>query len=785
MEVIEHRPSAAAPALDRSAWRRRLRWLEDALQRPGVALLILLGSLLLTTLAWAATRQAALDDARQRFERHADDLHHRIARRLAACETVLRSGAALWAATTEVSRHDWQRYAETVPPGRHCPGLQGLGVARRLAPQALAAAGREPPARAPMTPPPGPAGETEQQAAIVHLEALGHGLPAAIGADLLADATQRAAMLRAHHTGRAALSGIVTLAQADGRAPQPGLVLFEPILRPAMGGAAPTPWGWVFAALQVDGLMQGIVGAEPDSDTTTTTAAAAAAAAATAATATMRLRIHDGAAGAPASAFYRWPPPAPGTAPGTAATQPGAATWAPGMAGVAPGELQRPLVLAGRRWTVVYEGMADAAAARLWPSNLVAAGGLAIDLLLFWSLAALARRKREFERQVTLRSAEAQARLSWLTAVSALSPDAVLVFERSGADSLHRLVFTNPAFSQWFGLGPEDLLGLSEAAVDEWLAGLAADGAEPMSALASGEASVTLAGPPRRQLQRGMREADWQRVYYFRDVTHESEVEQLKNEFLTTAAHELRTPLASVYGFAELLAGARVAEHQRQRAAEVVFRQAGVLKHLVDELLDLARIDSRRGRDFASERIDLNPVALAACESLLHPGQPARVQLLPAAAPVWTDGDAAKLQQVLVNVLGNGLKYSAAPAVVTLSILTARHEARDWALLRVVDQGIGMTEAQCARAFDRFYRADPSGHVLGAGLGLAIVHEIVALHHGRVLLHSTPGAGTQVTIWLPLAPAGASAASPATGPGTGPGSNAIAHPATSAAPASA
>ena len=125
--------------------------------------------------------------------------------------------------------------------------------------------------------------------------------------------------------------------------------------------------------------------------------------------------------------------------------------------------------------------------------------------------------------------------------------------------------------------------------------------------------------------------------------------------------------------------------------------------------------------------------------------------LQPASTPLWVEGDDAQLQQAVQHVLANGLKYSSAPAPVTLATLRAEHEGRHWALLRITDQGIGMSAAQCAQAFERFYRADDSGHRLGAGLGLAIVHEIIALHHGRVTLDSTPGAGTQATIWLPLA----------------------------------
>ena len=114
--------------------------------------------------------------------------------------------------------------------------------------------------------------------------------------------------------------------------------------------------------------------------------------------------------------------------------------------------------------------------------------------------------------------------------------------------------------------------------------------------------------------------------------------------------------------------------------------------------------------------------------------------------------DATKLQQVLVNVLSNAFKFSPAGSPVSV-VLRRAGGSESIAVIQVSDQGLGMTAAECDRAFERFYRADPSGHVLGAGLGLSIAKEIVELHGGRIELRSRPGAGTTVTLLLPLVPA--------------------------------
>jgi signal transduction histidine kinase len=126
--------------------------------------------------------------------------------------------------------------------------------------------------------------------------------------------------------------------------------------------------------------------------------------------------------------------------------------------------------------------------------------------------------------------------------------------------------------------------------------------------------------------------------------------------------------------------------------------------------------------------------------------------------PIWVLADRKKLTQAVLNVLSNAYKYSPDAGAVDLEIVLSESggaPAPDSALpmvgIRIVDHGIGMTDAQLAHVFDRFYRADTSGKIPGTGLGMSIVHEIVALHGGRVSIDSIFGAGTTVTIWLPAA----------------------------------
>lgn len=697
MEVIEHHRARTAPATE-----PKPDWLERLLSRPGVVWAVLLASLALTVLAWTLSVRHARAEALVRFELATDELHAKLATRMEAYESVLRGGASLFAANQgEVSQEAWARYVHSLGLDEHHPGVQGLGVS-----QYLGGGGAE--LR--------PAGQAAAESRVVYLAPDSLRNRRALGYDMLSEPHRRAAMLAAVDSGLATTSGIVVLKQEEGHQAQNGFIVCLPLYR---GGGVPgglglrraNLWGWVYAPFRVDDLMGGVLGQTSDD---------------------LSFSLHDGLEARPDTLFYD-------------SRNRRLVNQLPAL------QRDRVLRVSGRDWMVRYRATNPVGMPLLLPSTLVAVGGLVLELLLFGMLMQQTRRQRLTEGEVRERSAEVSARTMWLNAVSGLSPDGVLVFERD-ADGLHRLVFTNPAFSELFKLRPADLLGLSEPAVDEWLSGLAADSVA-MPPLGDNDATVQLAGPPPKVLQRSARADGRQRVYYFRDVTRESEVERLKSEFLTTAAHELRTPLASVYGFSELLTRPDMPEAKQRRLIDIVYRQAGVLKHLVDELLDLARIDARGDSDFHRARFDLRVVVETAIESVRGPDAQHPIATALGAVPLWVMVDAAKVQQAVVNALSNAQKYSPAGTAIAVRARQARHDDADWAVLEVEDQGMGMTPEQTARAFERFYRADPSGHVLGAGLGLAIIQEMMTRHGGQVRLRSAFGVGTEISLWLPLLPA--------------------------------
>lgn len=229
--------------------------------------------------------------------------------------------------------------------------------------------------------------------------------------------------------------------------------------------------------------------------------------------------------------------------------------------------------------------------------------------------------------------------------------------------------------------------------------------------------------------------------------------EQAKSEFLSAAAHELRTPMASVHGFAELLASREFDAATSRTIARTIHRQSSLLVQLVNELLDLARIEAGRGLDFAMQRQALWPIVCETADSLIFPDDPRRVELRPGAGDsARVVVDPAKLRQAVTNVLSNAFKYSAGKGPIRVTLVTRTDHGQSEAGIRVEDEGIGMSPEQLSRVFERFYRAEPAGPVPGTGLGLALTKEIVEAMRGRVEIASEPGRGTQVTLWLPLAP---------------------------------
>lgn len=236
-----------------------------------------------------------------------------------------------------------------------------------------------------------------------------------------------------------------------------------------------------------------------------------------------------------------------------------------------------------------------------------------------------------------------------------------------------------------------------------------------------------------------------------RDVSREREIDALKSTLVSTVSHELRTPLTMIRGFSELLLSRELDEEHSSKALTEINVSAERLSRLIDDLLSVSRIESGRMKLDVSI-FDLRTIV----EEVIRPfstREGSRFQVEVQELQVRADKD--RLMQILTNLVSNAVKYSdtGSPIIVTA------HGSEASAEIAVVDQGIGMSEAEMASAFEMFSRVDRPEvkDAGGTGLGLHITRSLVEAHGGQIWIENQPGGGTRFAFTLPLATTGADA----------------------------
>lgn len=224
-----------------------------------------------------------------------------------------------------------------------------------------------------------------------------------------------------------------------------------------------------------------------------------------------------------------------------------------------------------------------------------------------------------------------------------------------------------------------------------------------------------------------------------------------KSNFLATASHELRTPIASIQSFSEILLAGDVDDEPEETRIEflgIIRGESERLARLVEQLLDLATIESGVA-SWSNEDVDLAVIVRKTLRALAGLGQAQDVELRfePPETPLTYRGDADRLQQTLTNLVGNAIKFSPRGGVVDVSILRDSFGYQ----IRVDDEGPGVPEAERGRIFEKFVQSEDilTNKPNGSGLGLAIVREIVQVHGGRVRCEEAPSGGARFVARLP------------------------------------
>lgn len=701
----------------------------------------LVGCLVLTILTWQGALQDIEHEVRERFQARVEDISSAIVSRMQAQEQVLRGGRGLMEASGEVTRDEWRRYVAALQLTNNYPGIQGIGFAVRLAPEQVDSHVLA--VRAEGFPdyriePPGPRPE---YTAIVYIEPFDWRNRRAFGFDMFTEPTRRLAMETARDTGRPALSGKITLVQETEKDVQVGANLYLPVYR--HGAPVDNPAerrealvGYVYSPFRMNDLMAGILGPSlPD----------------------VRLRIYDGDEVRDAALMYD----SDGTPAGARFLS-------------APLVDTRLLTVSGRPWTIQVTALPsfESGDSDQRP-RLILLTGTIISLLMFvvvWSLATLKRRATVLARDMTaaLRESREQLRAATETAGEAII----------SANAEGRITYFNQAAERVFGYRRPEILGQPLALlVPDRLRTAHEQGFRRF--LDTGEPHIigrTVTFHARRkdgsEFPMEISISDWstgEGIFFtaiLRDITERVETErrisQLNSElqhqvnqlaeanrelesFGYTVSHDLRAPLRAINGFARILdeEHARALDGEGQRLLRVILDNSLKMGRLIDDLLAFARLGQT---PISRAEVDMVRLAQEVIDELCQTGDCAdgifSVGPLPPA-----QGDRALLRQVWINLLSNALKFSRPRPQPRIEVgcLTVDGEQQYF----VRDNGVGFDAAHANQLFGVFRRFHKADSFPGTGVGLAIVHRIVAKHGGRVWVESQVDQGATFHFSLP------------------------------------
>jgi len=240
-------------------------------------------------------------------------------------------------------------------------------------------------------------------------------------------------------------------------------------------------------------------------------------------------------------------------------------------------------------------------------------------------------------------------------------------------------------------------------------------------------------------------------VFVFHDITELKRLEEIRKDFVANVSHELRTPISSIKGYAETLLDGKVDnEDTVKEFLSIIYQDSNRLANLIDDLLDLSKIESGKMK-LEFEPLEILPI-VNRCVNVL--GKSAKDKSLSVKLDIPTNllkilGDHKRLSQVFLNLLDNAIKYTPEGGSITVNATSKEKIVQ----VDISDTGIGISEKDLPRIFERFYRVDKarSRELGGTGLGLSIVKHIIQAHNGQVWVQSTLGQGSTFSFTIPIA----------------------------------
>ncbi|KGA98150.1 membrane protein [Alkalihalobacillus alcalophilus ATCC 27647 = CGMCC 1.3604] len=234
----------------------------------------------------------------------------------------------------------------------------------------------------------------------------------------------------------------------------------------------------------------------------------------------------------------------------------------------------------------------------------------------------------------------------------------------------------------------------------------------------------------------------------FQDMTKQlAEAEDMRNEFISSISHDIQSPLSNINGYTSLLENKALSTEEKSQHLQVIRSETERLSSLTSQLLVLSSLNQME-QPRHKENFSLSEQVKSVIKGYQWKLSEKEILLQYHLSEVEFTGDRAMCMSVWDNLMSNAIKYNHQGGEIRIELKAEEHHV----LLTIEDTGIGLTELEKERMFERFYRADPSRtmEIEGAGLGLAIVKKVVDLHSGELKVHSKQGKGTSITVILPI-----------------------------------
>ncbi|VUD42551.1 Signal transduction histidine-protein kinase BarA [Thalassocella blandensis] len=736
-------------------WIGNLKRFVHVVHNPVSGWIVLALSLCLTIAAYWIAKEQIRIRANERFDFRSAEITSAIVERMAMYEFALRSGVALFNSSSHVSREDWRVFSESLQLSERLPGVQGIGYAIPLTAEQKASHVAEIRAAGFPEYEIKPIGEREVYSAIIYLEPFSWRNQRAHGYDMWSNSTRREAMARAKHSGESATSGSITLVQETEEDVQKGFLTYLPVYKtkniPTTSEARDENFqGWIYAAFRARDLMNNVQGAKDRS---------------------LYFRIYDEFESEKNLLFVSNPEM---------------------EKDVQRAELKRMenLIVQGRRWQVTYHASERSilSAAEVKQPLYVLVAALIVDVMLFYVIISLhlinqysnkKRNELEEDFEKNQQSLTAQAKLIESTEKEArtffeLAPDAFLIVNQQGV-----VVRANQRANRMFGYINKSLVGCNiEMLVPAGFREQHKHYREnfqktSMSRMMAGGTALSALRDDGTQLQVEINlvpielqgEKHW--VAALHDVSLQKQVEasledaklkaesasRSKSEFVANMSHEIRTPLNAVLGAAQLLQRTQL-DVEQSRYLAMVKSSGETLLGIINDILDFSKIEAGK-MTLAEEPFSLNDVLHRLANIMSVSVNEKEINLnivLSPDVPIHYLGDGLRLQQVLINLASNAIKFTQKGEVNIEIDLLEEDAFHSRLLFKVSDTGIGMSEAQQQLLFSAFSQADTSitRRFGGTGLGLVISSKIVAMLGGEFTVSSEAGNGAQFSFTATL-----------------------------------